>query len=75
MESMTATPDFRRAGRSIEKWIGLPAVRSSDTACRKAAVHMWRGEAGDCHFGGLDEPMIVFHTGGAASVPLRRDRR
>jgi AraC family transcriptional regulator len=72
---MTTAPDMHRAGRAIEQWIGLPAVRSSGSERRKATVHMWRGEAGDCHFGALDEPMIVFHTGGASNVPVRRDRR
>lgn len=74
MESMTTTPDLYRTGQAIAEWTGFRPARSSGCDQRKAAVHMWRGAAGDCNFGALAEPMIVFHTGGATTVPVRRDR-
>jgi AraC family transcriptional regulator len=60
------------AGRLISDAVGFAHAGSSGNAgWRSVGLFMWRGHANECAFPQLDEPVVVYHTGGAARVPVR----
>jgi AraC family transcriptional regulator len=60
------------AGRLISQAVGFaPAASSREAGWRSAGLFIWRGHASECVFPQLDEPVVVYHTGGAARVPVR----
>ena len=67
---------FAASGRAIRSAVGFEPELSSDHAGWKhVALYAWRGECREAEFEPFDEPVVVFHIGGAASVPIRIDRR
>jgi AraC family transcriptional regulator len=60
------------AGRLISAAVGFaPNLSSVHAGWRSACLYAWRGDADECAFPQLDEPVVVYHTGGAARVPVR----
>ncbi len=59
------------AGRAISQAVGFePTASSADAAWTSARLYAWRGRAHECAFPQFDQPVLVYHTGGAAHVPV-----
>jgi len=59
------------AGRAISRAVGFePAASSADAQWTSARLYAWRGAAHECAFPQFDQPVLVYHTGGATHVPV-----
>ena len=71
MQASPAHP-FARSGQSIGCAIGFqPALSSADTHWNNLAMFAWQGQCEEAQFDPFDETVIVYHVGGAPSVPVR----
>lgn len=67
---------FAASGQAIRSAVGFEPELSSDAAgWRHVALYGWRGECREAEFEPFEEPVVIFHVGGAPSVPVRIDRR
>ena len=67
---------FAASGRAIRSAVGFEPELSSEAAGWKhVALYGWRGKCREAEFEPFDEPVVIFHVGGAPSVPVRVDRR
>lgn len=67
---------FAASGQSIRRAVGFaPELSSASAGWRQVALYAWRGECGAAEFEPFDEPVIVYHVGGAQTVPVRLERR
>lgn len=66
---------FAASGRSIVRSVGFAPELSSESAGWKTlAFYGWRGQCEEAAFEPFDEPVIVYHVGGAQTVPVRIGR-
>lgn len=67
---------FAASGQAIRSAVGFEPQLSSDGAgWNHVALYAWRGECREAEFEPFDEPVVIYHVGGAPSVPVRIDRR
>lgn len=67
---------FAASGRAIVQSIGFTPELSSDAAgWNNLAFYGWRGECQEAAFEPFEEPVIVYHVGGAQTVPVRVGRK
>jgi AraC family transcriptional regulator len=67
---------FAASGRAIRSAVGFePELSSDDAGWKHVALYAWRGECREAEFEPFEEPVVIFHIGGAPSVPIRIDRR
>jgi AraC family transcriptional regulator len=63
---------FAASGTAIGEAVGFaPEVDSGKAGWSNVALFAWRGHCGEAQFEPFSEPVIVYHVGGAASVPVR----
>jgi AraC family transcriptional regulator len=77
--SPTAEPlaraPFADSGRSIGRAVGFaPAITTADAGWKNLALFAWHGQCDVARFEPFEEPVIVYHAGGAQSVPARVNR-
>lgn len=66
---------FAASGRSIVQAIGFaPELSSHAAGWKNLAFYGWRGQCEEAAFEPFDEPVIVYHVGGAQTVPVRVGR-
>lgn len=75
--SSAATPArFAATGRSIREAVGFaPELSSESAGWKHVALYGWRGDCREAEFEPFNEPTIVYHVGGAPSVPVKVERR
>lgn len=67
---------FAATGRSIREAVGFaPELSSESAGWNHVALYGWRGDCREAEFEPFDEPTIVYHVGGAPSVPVKVERR
>lgn len=66
---------FAASGRSIVRSIGFaPELSSESAGWKNLAFYGWRGQCTEAAFEPFAEPVIVYHVGGAQTVPVRVGR-
>lgn len=71
----TRTERLRASGAAVGRAVGFaPSLSSSRAGWNSLALFAWRGPCDEADFEPLSEPAIVYHTAGAASVPVRVGR-
>lgn len=65
---------FAASGRSIAQAVGFAPELSSESRWSSLALYGWRGHCRDAEFEPFEEPVIVYHVGGARTVPVRVGR-
>ena len=66
---------FSESGRSIVRAIGFaPELSSESAGWKNLALYGWRGQSEEAAFEPFEEPVIVYHVGGAQTVPVRVGR-
>lgn len=78
MPSVKAPSSARFAAslHSIRRSVGFaPELSSESAGWKQVALYGWRGECREAEFEPFQEPVVVYHVGGAPSVPVRIDRR
>lgn len=73
----TGTPlgRFAASGRSIVRAVGFaPELSSESAGWKNLAFYGWRGQCREAAFEPFEEPVIVYHVGGAQTVPVRVGR-
>lgn len=66
---------FADSCEAVSRAVGfLPALSSSSAGWNSLALYAWRGHCERAHFQPLPEPTLVYHTGGAPVVKIRRGR-
>lgn len=75
--SLPAAPArFAATGRSIRNAVGFaPELSSESAGWNHVALYGWRGDCREAEFEPFNEPTIVYHVGGAPSVPVKVERR
>ncbi len=74
--SPAAPARFVATGRSIRDAVGFaPELSSESAGWKHVALYGWRGDCREAEFEPFNEPAIVYHVGGAASVPVKVERR
>lgn len=69
------TGPFVASGKSIVKAVGFtPEFSSEASGWSNLAFYGWRGQCGEAVFEPFDEPVIVYHIGGAQTVPVKVGR-
>lgn len=67
---------FAATGKSIRNAVGFAPEFSSESAgWRHVALYGWRGDCREAEFEPFSEPTIIYHVGGAPSVPVKVERR
>lgn len=67
---------FAASGRAIGSAVGFaPALSSTVSGWKNLALFAWHGQCDEAQFEPFSEPVIVYHVGGAQSVPVRVGRR
>lgn len=71
-----AASRFAASGQAIRSAVGFePELSSESAGWNHVALYAWRGECREAEFEPFDEPVVIYHVGGAPSVPVRIDRR
>lgn len=66
---------FSASGHSIVRAIGFtPELSSESAGWKNLAFYGWRGQCREAAFEPFEEPVIVYHVGGAQTVPVRIGR-
>ncbi|WP_420465989.1 helix-turn-helix domain-containing protein [Panacagrimonas sp.] len=71
---ITASPPgrFAASGRAIVRSVGFaPELSSESAGWNSLALYAWRGQCQEAAFEPFEEPVIVYHVGGAQTVPVR----
>ena len=67
---------FAESCRAIRQSVGFsPELSSEDAGWDSLALYAWRGECREAVFEPFEEPVIVYHVGGAQTVPVRVECR
>lgn len=75
MTSASPPGRFAASGRSIVNSVGFsPEISSERAGWDSLALFGWRGHCEEAAFEPFDEPVIVYHVGGAQTVPVRVGR-
>lgn len=66
---------FSASGRAIVRSVGFtPELSSESAGWSSLALYGWRGQCQEAAFEPFEEPVIVYHVGGAQTVPVRVGR-
>lgn len=67
---------FDASDRAIRRAVGFaPEFSSANAGWNSVALYGWRGQCGNADFEPFAEPVVIYHVGGAQTVPVRVGRR
>lgn len=75
MQTHTVSP-FEASDHAIRRAIGFaPEISSATAGWNGVALYGWRGQCREAEFAPFDEPVVVYHVGGAQRVQVKVGRR